>query len=46
MLAAVARRHGVVVLSGGIYGELHVDGAHRSIAAGYPVGTVLSPGRA
>ena len=43
-LAAVARRHRVVLLSDEIYGELHHKGEHRSIAAHYPEGTIVSGG--
>lgn len=43
-LATVARRHGVIVLSDEIYGELHHEGAHESIARRYPEGTIISSG--
>lgn len=43
-LAAVARRYRVVLLSDEIYGELHFDGAHRSIGNHYPEGTIVSGG--
>lgn len=43
-LARVARAYGVIVLSDEIYGELHFDGDHRSIAAYYPEGTIISSG--
>lgn len=43
-LAEVARRHGVLVISDEIYGELHHDGAHTSIASAYPEGTIISSG--
>lgn len=43
-LAEVARRHGMVVLSDEIYGELHFEAAHRSIATAYPEGTIVSTG--
>lgn len=43
-LAAVARRHGVIILSDEIYGELRFDGQHRSIAEDWPEGTILSTG--
>lgn len=43
-LAAVARRHGLVLLSDEIYGELHHDGGHVSVARFYPEGTILSSG--
>lgn len=43
-IAEVARRHEVVVLSDEIYGELHHEGAHESIAKRYPEGTIISSG--
>lgn len=43
-LAEVARRHGVLVLSDEIYGELRFDAPHCSIATFYPEGTIISGG--
>jgi aspartate aminotransferase len=43
-LAEVARRHGVIVLSDEIYGELHFQGEHVSIERFYPEGTIVSSG--
>lgn len=43
-IVEVVRRHGILVLSDEIYGELHFEGAHRSIAALYPEGTIVSTG--
>lgn len=43
-LAAVLRRHGVVVLSDEIYGELEFDGRHTSIARFYEEGTIVASG--
>jgi aspartate aminotransferase len=43
-LAEVARRYEVIVLSDEIYGELHFDGRHPSIAHYYPEGTIISSG--
>jgi aspartate aminotransferase len=43
-LAEVARRHRVVMLSDEIYGEIHHEGTHVSIAEFYPEGTILSTG--
>jgi aspartate aminotransferase len=43
-LAAVARKHDVVLLSDEIYGELHHEGTHVSIAHFYPEGTIISSG--
>ena len=43
-LAEVARRYKVVLLSDEIYGELHHQGTHVSIARYYPEGTIVSSG--
>ncbi len=43
-LAETARRLRIVVLSDEIYGELHYEGAHQSIARHYPEGTIVSGG--
>ena len=43
-LARVAREHRMVVLSDEIYGELHHQGDHVSIASYYPEGTIVSGG--
>jgi aspartate aminotransferase len=43
-LANVARRHELVLLSDEIYGSVHHQGAHRSIARHYPEGTIVSGG--
>jgi len=43
-LAAVARKHRVVLLSDEIYGELHHRGQHISLARFYPEGTIVSNG--
>jgi aspartate aminotransferase len=43
-IAAVAREHGVIILSDEIYGELRFDGRHRSIAEDWPEGTILATG--
>ncbi len=43
-IAQVARRHGVIVLSDEIYGELHFQGEHVSIERFYPEGTIVSSG--
>ena len=43
-IADVARRHGVLVLSDEIYGELHHSGQHQSLASYYPEGTIISGG--
>lgn len=42
--AEVLRRHAVLVISDEIYGLLHHDGTHRSLAHYYPEGTVISTG--
>ena len=43
-LAEVARRYRVILLSDEIYGELHYQGKHVSIARFYPEGTIVSSG--
>lgn len=43
-LADVARENQVIVLSDEIYGELHHEGMHVSIARFYPEGTIISGG--
>jgi len=43
-LAEVARNHRVVLLSDEIYGEIHHEGKHTSIAEFYPEGTIVSTG--
>jgi aspartate aminotransferase len=43
-LAEVAQRYRLIVLSDEIYGKLHHQGEHRSIAPIYPQGTVFSGG--
>jgi len=43
-LAAVARRYRVILISDEIYGEVHFDGRHQSIARYYPEGTIISAG--
>jgi aspartate aminotransferase len=43
-LAEVAERNSVVLLSDEIYGELHHEGKHVSIARYYPQGTIVSSG--
>jgi aspartate aminotransferase len=43
-IAAVARKHEIIVLSDEIYAELHHKGEHVSIAKYYPEGTIISSG--
>ena len=43
-LAPVLRKHGVVVLADEIYGNVHHQGNHVSLAAHYPEGTIISDG--
>jgi aspartate aminotransferase len=43
-LAEVANQYRVILLSDEIYGELHHEGAHRSIVPLYPQGTIFSSG--
>ncbi|MGP4845120.1 pyridoxal phosphate-dependent aminotransferase [Marinobacter sp. 1Y8] len=43
-LANVARKYGLILLSDEIYGEVHFEGKHKSIARYYPEGTIVSTG--
>lgn len=43
-MAEVARRYQVLLLSDEIYGPLHHEGSHVSIASFYPEGTIVSSG--
>lgn len=43
-LAQVARKYKVILLSDEIYGELHHQGQHVSVARYYPEGTIISSG--
>jgi aspartate aminotransferase len=43
-IAAVARRHKVILISDEIYGLLHHKGRHVSISRFYPEGTIISSG--
>ena len=43
-IAAIARKHQLVVVSDEIYGEVHHKGAHVSLARFYPEGTIISAG--
>ena len=43
-LATVARENNVLILSDEIYGRLHHEGEHVSIARFYPEGTIVSSG--
>ena len=43
-LTDAARRHGMIFLSDEIYGAVHHDGAHASIATCYPEGTIVTAG--
>ncbi len=43
-LAAIARKHGLIVVSDEIYGPLHHTGDHVSIGRYYPEGTIVSGG--
>ena len=43
-LADVAQRYRVVMLSDKIYGEIHHEGRHVSMAEFYPEGTIISTG--
>jgi aspartate aminotransferase len=44
LIAEVACKYKMVVLSDEIYGEIHHDGQHTSIAEYYPQGTIISTG--
>lgn len=43
-LAAVAKKYKVILISDEIYGHLHYEGKHVSIAHYYPEGTIISSG--
>ena len=43
-IAAVAKKYKIILLSDEIYGELHHEGKHVSIARFYPEGTIISSG--
>ena len=43
-LATVAERYGLLVVADEIYGELHFNGGHASMANFYPEGTIVSSG--
>lgn len=43
-IAAIARRHKVILISDEIYGLLHHKGQHVSISRFYPEGTIISSG--
>ena len=43
-IAEVAKRHRITIMSDEIYGALHFEGAHHSIASDYPEGTIISNG--
>ncbi len=43
-IAEVAKKYGVIVIPDEIYGELHHEGEHVSIAKFYPEGTIISSG--
>lgn len=43
-LTKVARRHDLLILADEIYGDLHHEGHHHSIAQYYPEGTIISTG--
>ena len=43
-IANVARKYRLILLSDEIYGEVHFEGRHKSIARYYPEGTIISDG--
>ncbi len=44
MIAKIAKKYRMVILSDEIYGQLHFKGKHVSIARFYPEGTIISSG--
>ena len=43
-IAKVAKKHEMIILSDEIYGQLHFEGKHVSIARFYPEGTIIGSG--
>jgi len=43
-ITRIAQKYGIIILSDEIYGELHHEGKHVSIAQYYPEGTIISSG--
>ena len=43
-IAKIAKKHEMIILSDEIYGQLHFEGKHVSIARFYPEGTIISSG--
>lgn len=43
-IGEIARRFGILLLSDEIYGQLHHEGKHVSVARFYPEGTIISSG--
>ncbi len=43
-IARIAKKHEMIILSDEIYGQLHFEGKHVSIARFYPEGTIISSG--
>src|SRR3989344_7108253 len=43
-IAAVARKHNLIILSDEIYGQIHHQGKHISVARFYPEGTIVCSG--
>src|SRR5690606_13161959 len=43
-IARIAKENNIYILSDEIYGQLHHEGAHISIARFYPEGTIISSG--
>ena len=43
-IANIARKYRLILLSDEIYGEVHFEGRHKSIARYYPEGTIISTG--
>lgn len=43
-IARIAKKHEMIILSDEIYGQLHFNGEHVSMARFYPEGTIISSG--
>ncbi len=43
-IARIAEKYNILILADEIYGEVHHQGAHQSLAKYYPTGTIISSG--
>ena len=43
-LAVVFKKYNIIVIADEIYGEVHFEGTHQTIATHYPEGTIISTG--